>query len=157
MIYKLQTGGGMQSPSNPEEVAGQIMGLVQAVIQSQGQDQDAMSQVAGIVQEGIIKQNPELQEPLSLIMQSAQQGDEQAKQAVQLFQQIAQSMQGGQAQKAAMGGQLAYIHYLRTGTNLGEGVVYQRCGGTITKRVVKKRCGGKAKPVMRRKPKKYFD
>lgn len=90
-----------------------------------------------LVQAAFVQKIPEAQQQVKQILQAAEGGDPQAQQLATIIQEKASKIQ-----KKAIGGQLAYIHMLRTGARPGEEVIYNRCGGKVTKTKKPKACGG---------------
>lgn len=98
----------------------------------------------------------EEQQKLTQIVQAAAQGDQKARQTVEQIMKAAQETQDpkavqyaefitqllSSAQRKKIGGQLAYIHMLRTGERPGEEINYHRCGGKVSKTKKPKACGG---------------
>lgn len=114
---------------------------------------DIKQQVIKLVQ-AAMQGDKQAKEQVEQIMKAAQSGDEQAGQIAMLIQETVKAIQG-QAQRAELGGKLAYIRYLRTGLMPDEEVSYHKCGGRVMKKVSKKACGNKME-MPKKVTKRYF-
>lgn len=125
----------------------------QSTPSSQSGAGDIKQQVVQLVQSAM-QGDEKAKEQVQQIMKAAESGDQQATQIAQLIQEVVKAMQS-QAQRAELGGKLAYIRFLRTGLAPDEEVTYHKCGGKVMKRIQKKACGS-SMPMPKHTKKRYF-
>lgn len=105
---------------------------------------DQMYQQAVQLVQAAMQGDKQATQQINQIMQAAKQGG-QAGALAQMIQQVAQQMQGGGAQKAALGAKLNYLRTLNKQCPEGEELAYFAKGGCMKcmKKVEQAKCGKK--------------